>query len=345
MLQFTDKGIYCPAGDFYIDPWLPVERAVITHAHSDHARWGSRKYLCQEYSVPLLKLRLGADLQVQGLPYGESVYFNSVQVSFHPAGHMIGSAQVRIALAGEVWVVSGDYKVEHDGLSTPFEPVTCHTFITESTFGLPIYRWQPQTTVFAGIQQWIQDNQAAGKASVLSAYSLGKAQRLLYNLRHVTGRFLVHGAIAITEQVVRDAGWPLPAVERITPQTPKEAFANAVIICPPSAVGSSWMRRFTPYSLGVCSGWMQVRGNMRRRNADAGFVLSDHADWEGLLQAVKATGAQRVYVTHGFSSVFARYLTEQGGLDAAEIKTAFGDEEEDTGNEPDTNHTVAGNGA
>ncbi|HEY0273823.1 MAG TPA: DNA ligase-associated DEXH box helicase, partial [Chitinophaga sp.] len=210
MLQFTDKGIYCPAGDFYVDPWQPVERAVITHAHADHARWGSRKYLCQAYSVPLLKLRLGADVQVQGLPYGETVYFNGVQVSFHPAGHMIGSAQVRIALNGEVWVVSGDYKLEDDGISTPFQPVACHTFITESTFGLPIYHWKPQAATFAGIRQWIQDNQAAGKASVLSAYSLGKAQRLLYNLQDVTSRFLVHGAIAVTQQVIRDAGWPLP---------------------------------------------------------------------------------------------------------------------------------------
>lgn len=338
LLQFTDKGIYCPSGDFYIDPWQPVNRAVITHAHSDHARWGSQRYLCQEYSVPLLKLRLGADLQVQGVPYGESVYFNGVKVSFHPAGHIIGSAQVRIEEGGEVWVVSGDYKIENDGISTPFEAVRCHTFITESTFGLPIYRWQPQAQIGADIRAWIAGNQAAGKASVLAAYSLGKAQRLLHLLNGVTDRFMAHGAIAIMQQVIVDAGWPLPMVERITPDTPKDALRNAVIICPPSAVGSSWMRRFNPYSLGVCSGWMQVRGHMRRRNADAGFALSDHADWDGLLQAVQATGAERVFATHGFSSVFARYLTEKLGLEAGEVKTQFGDEDEDsgdTGNEPD----------
>ncbi len=326
LLQFTDKGIWCAAGDFYIDPWKPVQRAVITHAHSDHARWGNQSYLCEQASVPLLKLRLGDDINVQGIAYGESIYLNGVKLSLHPAGHMIGSAQVRVELNGEVWVASGDYKLESDGISAPFEPVRCHTFITESTFGLPVYRWEPQQQLFSRITNWIYENQQAGKASVITAYSLGKAQRLLLHLQDKVTRMMGHGAITNVNDLLIAQGYPLPHVEKITPDTPKSAFKNAVIIAPPSADDSAWMRRFNPYSLGVCSGWMQVRGHMRRRNADAGFALSDHADWNGLLEAVTATGATRVYATHGFSSVFARYLSEKG-IDAREVSTAYGDEE------------------
>ncbi|KAA2240438.1 ligase-associated DNA damage response exonuclease [Chitinophaga agrisoli] len=329
VLQFTDKGIYCAAGDFYIDPWQPVERAVITHAHSDHARWGNRHYLCHHDSVPLLRLRLGADISVQGLPYGETINYNGVTISLHPAGHIIGSAQVRVQQGNETWVVSGDYKVENDGLSGQFEPVPCQVFITESTFGLPIYNWQPQAIIFSEIREWITENQRAGKNSVLLAYSLGKAQRLLYNLKDAGIRFLAHGAIAIPHEVLLAQGYPLPPVQRITPDTPKADLKDSLIIAPPSAAGTPWMRRFNPYALGICSGWMQVRGHMRRRNADAGFALSDHADWSGLLQSVKATGAEKVFTTHGFSSAFARYLTENG-IPATEVKTEFGNEDEES---------------
>lgn len=327
VLQFTDKGIYCPAGDFYIDPWKPVQRAVITHAHSDHASWGHQHYLCQHHSVPLLKLRLGADIRVQGVSFGETLRYNGVTVSLHTAGHIIGSAQVRVQQENEVWVASGDYKLENDGLSGQFEPVPCHTFITECTFGLPIYNWQPQDIIFSNIRQWIYENQQAGKNSVLVAYSLGKAQRLLYNLKDTVSRLLVHGAIDTAHQVLLENGWPLPPVQKITPDTPKSDLKDSLIIAPPSAVDSVWMRRFQPYALGVCSGWMQVRGHMRRRNADAGFALSDHADWAGLLEAVKATGAEKVFTTHGFSSAFARYLQENG-VEAKEVPTAYGDEDE-----------------
>jgi putative mRNA 3-end processing factor len=328
VLQFTDKGIYCPAGDFYIDPWQPVARAVITHAHSDHARVGSTHYLCHHDSVPLLKLRLGEDISVQGAAYGESIRYNGVTISLHPAGHIIGSAQVRVQQENEVWVASGDYKVENDGVSGQFEPVRCNTFITESTFGLPIYNWQPQAVIFDNIRTWIGKNQEAGKHSVLLGYSLGKAQRLLYHLKDVTEQIWAHGAIYIVNEVLRQHGWPMPELHRIMPDTPKSAYKNNLIIGPPSAADSSWMRRFNPYALGVCSGWMQVRGNMRRRNADAGFALSDHADWNGLLEAVKATGAEMVYTTHGFSSAFARYLRENG-IGAEEVKTAYGDTDEE----------------
>ncbi len=327
VLTFTDSGIYCPAGDFYIDPWKPVNRAVITHAHADHARPDNRAYLCVKDSVPLLQLRLGQDISVQGLGWNETLQMNRASVSFHPAGHMIGSAQVKVTVGGQTWVVSGDYKTENDGISGQFEPVRCHVFITESTFGLPVYHWRPQAALFSDMEDWVKANEQAGKNSILLGYSLGKAQRLLYNLQHTGRHFLVHGAIYNAHEVLRNAGWNLPPVGLITQETPKDRFKNSIIIAPPSTADSTWMRRFAPYSLGVCSGWMQVRGNARRMNADAGFAISDHADWQGLLASIRQTGAEKVFVTHGFSSVLARYLQENG-IPAEEVKTAFGGEEE-----------------
>jgi putative mRNA 3-end processing factor len=327
LLSFTDKGIYCAKGDFYIDPWRPVDRAVITHAHSDHARWGSKHYLAHNDTVPLLRLRLGVN-NYQSAQWNESIFINGVKLSFHPAGHIIGSAQVRVEYEGEVWVFSGDYKTTDDGLSGMFEPVKCNTFITESTFGLPIYRWKSQETVYEEIRNWVNSNHEQGIASVLIAYSLGKAQRVIDAIQHTGIPIYVHGAIWNTHQTLVDAGFKLPHVQRVLPDTPKEQLKSAIVIAPPSADGSSWMKRFSPYATGVCSGWMQVRGNARRRNADAGFALSDHADWPGLLQAIEATGAQKVFVTHGFQSVLSRYLNEQG-IEAAEVKTDYGSEEEE----------------
>jgi putative mRNA 3-end processing factor len=327
LIEFTDKGLYCAPGNFYIDPWKPVEKAVITHAHSDHARWGSSNYLCHHFTKPILQLRLGPN-NYQSVDWKEPINMNGVKVSLHPAGHIIGSSQIRVEYNGEVWVASGDYKVADDGLSGAFEPVKCHTFITESTFGLPIYKWKSQQEIYTNIQQWILKNQTLEKASVLIAYSLGKAQRVLQAAAVVTDKIYVHGAIWNMHETLKNEGWDLPDVKRVMPDMPKEEFRGAVIIAPPSADGTPWIKRFTPYSIGVCSGWMQVRGNARRKNVDAGFVLSDHADWDGLLQVIKETEAQKVFVTHGFQAAFSRYLNEIG-IESAEVKTQFGNDEEE----------------
>jgi putative mRNA 3-end processing factor len=327
LIEFTDKGLFCRAGGFYIDPWKPVDRAVITHAHSDHARWGSKYYLCHTQCKPLLQMRLGNN-NYQSAEWEEKIYLNNVQLSLHPAGHMIGSSQVRVECNGEVWVVSGDYKTEDDGLSGKFEPVQCNVFITESTFGLPIYNWKPQAEIFQNIKDWVCKNQELGKTSVFIAYTLGKAQRLLQCLPETGLPIYVHGAIWNAHQVIVNSGFPLPDVNRIAYETPRDAYLRNIIIAPPGAEGSPWMRRFYPYAVGICSGWMQVRGTVRRKNADAGFALSDHADWKGLLQTVKATRAEKVFVTHGYQAVFSRYLNEIG-IAAAEVKTEFGNEEEE----------------
>jgi len=327
LIEFTNKGLYCKAGNFFIDPWRPVDKAVITHAHSDHARSGNGSYLCHTLTKPLLELRLGPQT-IQAVEWNDPVTINGVKVSLHPAGHIIGSSQVRIEHNGEVCVVSGDYKLENDGLSGQFEPIKCHSFITESTFGLPIYNWKPQDEIFSSIQNWILKNNAEGRTSVLMAYSLGKAQRLLPCIEATGLPIFLHGAVYNIHQALLGAGIKLPAARRVEPDMPKEIFKGNVVIAPGSADGSPWMKRFSPYSVGVCSGWMQVRGNVRRRNADAGFVLSDHADWNGLLSAVKDTGAEKVYVTHGFQAAFSRYLNETGTY-SAEVKTEYGIDEEE----------------
>ena len=278
-------------------------------------------------------LRLGENVY-QTVEWHETIFMNGVQVSFHPAGHVIGSSQIRVEWNGEVWVVSGDYKIVDDGISGLFEPVRCHTFVTESTFGLPIYKWKTPLQIDTDIKNWIVKNQAIGKTSVLIAYSLGKAQRVIKAASEVTDKLFAHGAVFNVQDTFINAGWKLPAVKKVTADVPKNEMAGGVIIAPPSADGTPWMKRFIPYSTGMCSGWMQVRGNMRRRNADAGFVLSDHADWPGLLEAVKATGAQKVFVTHGFQAVFSRYLNEIG-IESAEVKTQFGNDDEEVAASPE----------
>jgi putative mRNA 3-end processing factor len=326
LLSFTDRGIYCAAGDFYIDPWKPVPKAIISHAHSDHARPGNQHYLCHHLTKPLLILRLG-NISLQSVEWNEPFVMNGVTVSLHPAGHIIGSSQVRVEYKGEVWVVSGDYKTENDGISGEMEIVPCEVFVTESTFGLPIYEWKPQQVLFYEVQNWILANREKGRNSVLIAYSLGKAQRLLKGIEEISTSVFVHGAIWNAQEALRHAGFKLPPVKRIEPGMNRESFHSDIILAPPSAENSAWMNRFHPYSTGVCSGWMQVRGNARRRNVDAGFAISDHADWKGLISVIKSCSAKKVFVTHGFQASFSRYLNEIG-IESAEIKTEFGDEAE-----------------
>lgn len=322
LISFTDKGLYCAQGNFYIDPWKPVDKAIITHGHGDHARFGNKNYLCHTDTKPILQLRLGNN-NYETVKWNEAIYINGVKVSLHPAGHIIGSSQIRLEYNNEVWVVSGDYKTKDDGLSGKFEPIKCNVFITESTFGLPIYKWKPQQEIYDNIINWINKNKENGKTSVLLAYSLGKAQRVLQAIKETTQTIYAHGAVFNMQQALINAGFNLTPVVRITPDTPKELLKASVVIAPPSADGTSWMKKFQPHSVGVCSGWMQVRGNARRRNVDAGFALSDHADWDGLIQTVKETGAEKIFVTHGFQSAFSRYCYEQNIAIAAEVKTQF----------------------
>jgi putative mRNA 3-end processing factor len=318
------EGLYCTAGNFYIDPWRPVERAVITHAHADHARSGHGHYLAAACGAGVLRARLG-DIDLQAMAYGEPVWVNGVRISLHPAGHVLGSAQVRLEHGGTVWVASGDYKTEPDATCAPFEPVACDTFITESTFGLPIYRWQAPGAVFDEINAWWAANAGEQRASVLFCYAFGKAQRILSALDPGIGPIICHGALEPLNLAYREAGVALPDTRRVTDFTGKREFGAALVLAPPSAAGSPWLKRFGDYSDAFASGWMRLRGARRRRSLDRGFILSDHADWPGLLGAIGASGAQRVIVTHGQIAPMVRWLCEQG-LDAGAFTTEYGDD-------------------
>lgn len=333
------EGLYCPPGDFYIDPWRPVDRAVITHAHSDHARTGNRHYLATRDSEGVLRSRLG-DIPLETLAYGETRVHNGVRISLHPAGHVLGSAQVRLEHQGQVWVASGDYKLQDDGTCPTFEPQRCDVFITESTFGLPVYRWEPNAALLASINAWWAANAAAGRASVVFCYAFGKAQRILHGLDAAIGPIVTHGAVETLNRVYRQSGVGLPPTQRVSDVDDVSLFRRALVLAPPSAAGSSWMRRFGDYADSFASGWMRLRGARRRRGVDRGFVLSDHADWPGLCTAIEATGAQRVFVTHGNVAVLVRWLNEKG-IEAQGFTTEYGAEEDESGAESTATNSEA----
>ncbi|MFQ6550192.1 ligase-associated DNA damage response exonuclease [Aestuariibius sp. 2305UL40-4] len=330
VLTFTDKGIYCPGGDFYVDPWRPVERALITHGHADHARDGMQSYLATEAAAPVMRHRLG-EILLDTVRYGEVQRIGEVDVSFHPAGHVPGSAQIRVERDGEVWVVSGDYKTVADGLSEPFEPVRCHAFITECTFGLPVFKWTDQKVLREQVNGWWAANAAEGRFSLLGAYALGKAQRLLSLVDASIGPILTHGAVENTNEVLRAQGIALPETVRVTPDLDVKAYPGALVLSTPSGLATPWARRFGQASTAFASGWMALRGVRRRRAADRGFVISDHADWTGLNEAIGATGAERIFVTHGYTSIFRRWLEDQG-YDAQIVETEYeGEADADSG--------------
>ncbi|WP_299313113.1 ligase-associated DNA damage response exonuclease [uncultured Aquimarina sp.] len=320
LLEFTKKGIYCAEADVFLDPWKPVDKAIITHGHSDHSRWGHKQYITHHTNIPIIKHRLG-DIKVIGKKYGEIFVINNVKFSFHPAGHIIGSSQIRVEHKGEVWVFTGDYKIEDDGVSVPFEPIKCNTFITECTFGLPAFKWIPQKEVFENINQWWVENKDEGKTSILFGYSLGKAQRLLKNLNPEIGKIYTHGAIENMTNVIRPM-IDFPETTLITKETKKEELLGNIVLAPPSTHGGTWIRKMVPYVTASASGWMTFRGARRRRAIDKGFVLSDHCDWDGLLTAVKETGATKIISTHGYTEIFSKYLREIG-YDARTEKTQY----------------------
>jgi putative mRNA 3-end processing factor len=310
LLAFNDKGIYCQQADVYLDPWRPVTNAIITHGHSDHSRFGHKNYITHHMNVPIIRHRLG-EINVTGKDWNETFTINGVKFSLHPAGHIIGSAQIRVEYKGEVAVFTGDYKTEDDGISTPYEPVKCHTFITECTFGLPAFKWLPQAEVMSDINNWWADNKANGQTSVIFGYTLGKAQRILKYLDTGIGKIYTHGAVENMTQILRPMA-DFPPTARITYETTKADLQGSIVIAPPSAHGTVWLRKMAPFVTGSASGWMAFRGARARRAIDRGFVLSDHCDWQGLLESIRATGAQKIISTHGYSDIFSRYLRELG---------------------------------
>lgn len=311
LIKFTNKGIYCPRAEVYIDPLKKVDRALITHGHSDHARRGHKRYLCTHASKPILRHRLGK-IDCDSIEYHESLNINGVNFSFHPSGHIIGSAQIRAEYKGEIWVVSGDYKVAADGFTEPFEPVKCHHFITESTFGLPIYKWDDPAITANQLNEWWALNQANNKVSIILAYALGKAQRIIHDLDPSIGSIYTDSAVEGINSVIRNHGIPMKATTLITPDIDKKSLVGNIMVATPSIMNADWVDQLIPYDTAAASGWMMLNNTRKRRNVDQAFVISDHADWKGLLSAIQATEAENVYVTHGYTDFFTKYLRESG---------------------------------
>jgi len=328
LLLASEAGLYCPVGDFYIDPWLAVDHAVLTHAHSDHCRPGCGSYLVARPGLAVFRTRLGQTAALQALEYGQAVERHGVRISLHPAGHILGSAQVRLEHRGQVVVVSGDYKLGADRTCASFEPLRCHHFVSESTFGLPIYQWPEQESIYEQINNWWRESCSAGLVCLLFAYALGKAQRLLAGLDPSIGPIYLHGAVHRLTEDYRAAGVPLPPTQPASVVSKGTPLAGALVLAPPSAHGSAWARKFGPATTAFASGWMTIRGTRRRKAVDRGFVLSDHADWPGLLQAIRATQAERIWVTHGYVHVMVRHL-QSLGLQAEAIPTRFQGERPD----------------
>lgn len=311
-LIHTERGLHCEPGGFYVDPRQPVERAVVSHAHTDHARWGCRHYLAASPGEHLLRMRMSDEAEFQFLPYGESISVGGVQISFHPAGHMLGSAQVRLEYRGQVALVTGDYKLGNDPTCESWQPVRCDLMVTESTFGLPVYRWRPDEELNSAINDWWRQSRDAGKCCVLYSYAVGKSQRLLAALDPSIGPIYTHGAVEKGNEAYRQSGVALPDTTYVGSIEGKHVWKGGMVVAVPSAHATPWMRRFGRVSTAMASGWMAVRGSRRRRNVDRGFVVSDHVDWPSLLSAINACDPETVWVTHGYSAVVARYLNEHG---------------------------------
>ncbi|QNP49672.1 ligase-associated DNA damage response exonuclease [Diaphorobacter aerolatus] len=332
LITLTDRGLYCEAGDFFVDAWKPVHRSFVTHGHGDHAHIGMGEYWCSAASKDILNWRLGVQ-NIHTLDYGEQRRFGDVLVSLHPAGHILGSAQIRVEREGEVWVFTGDFKREPDPTCAPFEVVPCDVFICEATFAFPVYSWPAIEQEISRVLQWRELCESEGKAAILYAYSLGKAQRILAELNGKLDRpVLLHGAMERGVDVYRRANIALAPTELVMSLPGDTSFAGRLVLAPPSAQDSAWTRRFRSFEQAQASGWMQLRGNRRRRNLQRGFVISDHADWNALIETIRESGAHRVIATHGNTDALIPYLERELGVQAERLRTAYGDDEELTAN-------------
>lgn len=333
LLILDKKGLYCPQGDFYIDPWKPVKRAIITHAHADHLKPNCKEYITTTNGKEITEHRLkdSEPYEITTHDYHDNFEFNGVTVSFHPAGHVLGSAQVRLEHKNEVWVNTGDYKRASDPTCRDFELVKCDVFITEATFGVPIYRWDPGEVIGKQIYDWWKRNASAGRPSVIYTYALGKAQRVLGELTKLTSDpVYIHGALEAITRIYENQGVEL-LESNLIPKKSKPKFSEDLILAPPSAYRSAWMKRFKNNETAFASGWMRIRGRRRMAGYDKGFVLSDHADWRSLVSTCKDVGANKIYITHGRGDTLARYLNEVEGIDTTSVSTQYNDEGGDDG--------------
>jgi putative mRNA 3-end processing factor len=325
----TGSGVCCGLGEFYIDPTRPVEKAVITHAHSDHARTGHGAVLATRETLDLMRLRLGEGFARSGqaIRYGESIRVGGVQVTLRPAGHVLGSAQVVIESHGLRMVASGDYKDVGDPTCAPFENVPCDLFITEATFALPVFRHGDPAGEIAKLLHSLA--LFPERAHLVGAYSLGKAQRLIALIRKAgyDAPIYLHGSMDKVTRYYQDCGIELGAVE-LTRHAEKSKLAGGIVLCPPSALRELWSRRFADPVTCLASGWMRVRARARQNLVQLPLVISDHADWNGLTAAITASDAEEIWVTHGQEDALVHWCETQGRRARALDIVGYGDEDD-----------------
>jgi putative mRNA 3-end processing factor len=329
LLQKTSSGLYCKPGGFHIDPIRPVDRAVITHGHSDHARPGHGRVLATQETLDMMRLRYGPDFagSIQAAAYGETFDLGGVSVTLHPAGHVLGSAQVAVETGGLTIVASGDYKNVTDPTCVPFALVRCDVFITEATFALPVFRHGNPDHEVAKLLHSLK--LFPERAHLVGAYSLGKAQRLIALTRKAGDDrpIYLHGALAALTGYYQSRGITLGDV-RPAREAKKPELAGAIALCPPSALKELWSRRFPDPVTAFASGWMRVRARARQRGIELPLVISDHADWDGLTSTIAATGASEVWVTHGQEDALVHWSASRG-LNARPLDLiGYGDEDD-----------------
>ena len=306
----SPDGLYCPAGDFHIDPVRPVERALITHGHADHARAGHGVVMATRRTLDIMAIRYGHDFagRTQAVAYGEKTTIDGVEVSFHPAGHVLGSAQIAVAKGGMKIVASGDYKRLVDPTAEPFELVRCDVFITEATFGLPVFRHPDPAREMARLFHSLRD--FPDRTHLIGVYALGKAQRVIRLLRtHGWDRpIYIHGSLRALCDYYAGEGIGLGELRNATVEEGKKAsFAGEIVLGPPSAFSSPWIRRFGDPLVSFASGWMQIRQRMKQRGVELPLVISDHCDWDELTTTIRETGAGEIWVTHGREEALVRW--------------------------------------
>jgi len=329
-LKVLEQGLFCTAGEFFIDAWKPVPVCIVTHAHGDHAYQGHGLYIATKETLLIIHKRFGYEVPSKSVEYGEKFKMGKAWVSLHPAGHILGSSQIRIETANELTVVSGDYKRSFDATCQPFEVIKCDIFVTESTFALPIYQWPTEETILQQINEWWEENAANDHPSVLFCYSLGKAQRIMSLLANQKDKTIyLHGAVLSCSELYQQLGIEMVSFKPVSENAKGSTFSKDLILAPPSAIGTPWLKRFPSCRLAFASGWMEVRGVRRRKALDRGFILSDHADWNALIQTIEETEAKIILTTHGNAALLAQFLRETKNLDARELIGLSGAMEEE----------------
>ena len=319
LIKYTSSGLYCELADLWIDPNKPVKRAIITHAHMDHFTFGCEEYISTYETAIILKERIGKGINIKTYDFCEDFKINGINFSLHPSGHILGSSQIKLTLADEKWLITGDFKRQRDETCKEYEKVKTDFIISESTFGLPIFKWdEPQNTA-TDITKWVNSSQE--KTSILFCYSLGKAQRLLNEISKTNfkNKIYTHSTIHKMNNCYKKLGVEVIDTRKFDQKKNNEDLKGSLILLPPSLNKNSFIKNFKEIQTGFASGWMSIRARRKRSGYDKGFAISDHADWEAILNTIKESKAKNVFFHHGDSEALNRYLNADKSINVLKL--------------------------